>query len=125
MMEYFERKQEFESKERDKEKVNGNGHGKVCYIQTVVGNRNNRHGEKLLKDELWWKIVETQDYEEKGFNMKRVLLRFESEKDMIKFKRTYCKGYRQLPLGSFGVRFSPWKDVPKIFMNTNEIYISQ
>ena len=56
---------------------------------------------------------------------KYALLKFKSKADREKFKKVYCVGQRMLGPRTFTVRYSPWKDVPKIFMNLEGIYVAE
>ena len=98
---------------------------KECFLQTFVGTPKSKNGEKILRQELWWKVVEMRNENPMEKTYKYVLLKFKSKADREKFKKVYCVGQRMLGVKTFAVKFSPWKDVPKIFMNLEGIYMAE
>lgn len=98
---------------------------KECFLQTFVGTPKSKNGEKILRQELWWKVVEMRNENPMEKTYKYVLLKFKSKADREKFKKVYCVGQRMLGVKTFAVKFSPWKDVPKMFMNLEGIYMAE
>jgi len=99
---------------------------KECYLQTSVGIPGLGNGERILKDCLWWEIVEIERLPFGPFrNHANVLLKFKSKADRELFKRVYCFNNRQLSVRTLRVKKSKWKDVPYCQMNLNKIMISE
>lgn len=97
-----------------------------CYLQTSVGYPGLKNGEQILKDCLWWEIVEI---ERRGLgplnNCAHVLLKFKSKADRELFKYVFCQGSRQQSVKTIRVRKSLWPDVPYCRMNLRLIYVAE
>lgn len=99
---------------------------KECYLQTSVGYDGLENGERILKDCLWWEIIEIERLPFGPFrNHACVLLKFKSKADRELFKHAYCFGRRQQSVKTLRVKKSKWKDVPYCRMNLNKIMVSE
>ena len=97
-----------------------------CYLQTSVGGFGCRNGETVLKDCLWWEIVEIERLPYGGYrNNANVLLKFKSKSDRKLFKYVYCEGNKQQSTMTLRVKISKWKDVPYCKMNLSKIYVTE
>ena len=98
----------------------------TCYLQTRVGYKGLENGEKILKDNLWWEIIEMERMPFGPYrNCINVLLKFKSKADRELFKKIYCRGRRQYSTKTIRVRISKWTDVPYCRMNLDDIFVPE
>lgn len=97
-----------------------------CYLQTNVGYKGTENGERLLKDCLWWEIVDIEVMPCGPIrNHKNILLKFKSKADRKLFQYVYCEGNKQWGTNTLRVRMSKWKNVPYCRLNLKNIVVSE